>query len=594
MERKEGKKSLNECIFLSNKKGGYFVIGNPLFSQYQGLFNFIPDEWELYKTIDNISISGAGDSHSVVMRDGFFERHTAHIMERFWFSDTNLVYEVHGATEVILDLDFRRIHDYDDRGRIYSVYREKDNLIIEYKKYSDFDLRNLSETKFLVLKGVSSFTPINQWIKKDYSYDKSRGIRSELYVFRALSFVPKDIRVVFGFGSTKKEAINNASSKVGIDISSLLLDRELAAAALNNLVVDLDYKKKKVAGIFAGYPWFYQFWGRDEAIALIGLISNKHYEKSKEIIIRMVESLDENGILHNRWPESELMSADATGWLFKRIHQLLIDVNKENRLIKLFSKKELRLIYDKLCRYVDYSKRITKDGLIVNKSLETWMDTADKDWKDVRSGARIEIQALYLSIYALGEDLTMMLKEENAEFTILKNRLKEKVRDVFFSEGILCDGYENGYLDKTIRPNVFLAYYAYPNLFSREEWRVIFNKTIAACWLEWGGFSTIDKSSHLFRNEHTGISNESYHRGDSWFFVNNIAATCMMHLDARYFHEYVRKIRLASITEMTHMGFLGQCAEVSSAKELSSKGCLAQAWSAGTLIEMLNEYHKEH
>jgi glycogen debranching enzyme len=212
----------------------------------------------------------------------------------------------------------------------------------------------------------------------------------------------------------------------------------------------------------------------------------------------------------------------------------------------------------------------------------------------VRAGARIEIQALHLAIYSLGEDLTSMLEKENADFTLLKERIKEKTKHLFFTDGILCDGFENGNLDKTIRPNVFLAYYAYPNLFSKDEWKKIFNKTIEACWLDWGGFSTIDKSNYMFRNEHTGFNNESYHRGDSWFFINNIAATCMLHLDKHYFFDYIKTIRRASVTEMIHRGFLGQCAEVSSAKELCSRGALAQAWSAGTLIELLSEYHKDN
>lgn len=593
MEKIEGNIFPKECIFLSSKRGGYFVLGSSTFSQYQGLFEFLPREWELYKTIDEIIPVGLNGSSSIVMQDGFFERHTEHIMERFWFSENNLIYEVHGNTEIVLNLDFRRIHDYDDKGRIYSVYREKDNLIIEYKKYSDNSLQNLVETKFMVIKGVASFTPLNEWIKKEYEYDRSRGVKSDLYVYKALSFLPKDVRVVFGFGLTKKEALSNASRNVKINISNLILDRELAASALNNLVVTFEYNKRKVRGIFAGYPWFYQFWGRDETIAVIGLIANKHYDYAKEILMRLVDSLDENGVLHNRWPESELRSADATGWLFKRLHQLLIDSEREKRFIKLFSRRELALIYDKLCRYTDYSKSLMSEDLIVNKPLETWMDTADREWKDVRSGARIEIQALHLALYAFGEDLTTILREENAEFTILKDKIRDKTRDIFLADGTLCDGYENGNLDRTIRPNVFLAYYVYPELFSKDEWRKIFDRTLEACWLEWGGLSTIDKNSYLFRSEHTGINNESYHRGDSWFFVNNIAALCMMHLDRKHYAEYIKKIRKASVTEMTYMGFLGQCAEVSSAKELCSRGCLAQAWSAGTLIEFLDEYHKE-
>ncbi|MFA6072864.1 MAG: amylo-alpha-1,6-glucosidase [Candidatus Woesearchaeota archaeon] len=594
MEKKEeGGHFPKESVFLSDKSGGYFALDGDSFTQYQGLIHFLPSEWELYKTIEDIRPKGINAKSIVVMQDGFFEKHTGHVIERFWFSSTNLIYEIHGSKEVSLQLDFRKIHDYDDKGRIYNIYQEKDMLIIEYKKYDDLDLKNFSYSKFLVLKGVKSYELVNKWIKKNYAYDELRNSKSEFYVYDALTFILEDIRIVFGFGSTKKEAIDNANKKVEINIHNLILDTEIAAVAMSNLIVNLHYKNKNIKGIIAGLPWFYQLWGRDEAISLIGLITAKEYAQTKEIMMRLIESLDDDGCLHNRWPESMLKSADATGWLFKRIHQFFIVLERENKLNKLFSSKELNLIFDKISRYAKYSLSLIHEDLIVNKPLETWMDTMDKEGKDVRSGARIEIQALHLAIYALGEDLVKLLKKENATFTILKDALKEKTRNTFFVDGLICDGYENGVLDRTLRPNVFLAYYIYPQLFSKEEWELAFDKVIDACFLDWGGFSTIDKNNYLFREEHTGMNNESYHRGDSWFFVNNISALCMLHLNSKKYHEYIKKIRKASVTEMIEMGFIGNCAEISSAKKLCSRGCLAQAWSVATLVELLHEYYKE-
>ncbi|MGV8161764.1 MAG: amylo-alpha-1,6-glucosidase [Candidatus Nanoarchaeia archaeon] len=582
-----------ECIFLADREGGYFALDGSLLTQYQGLFHFLSDEWELYKTIENIRPFGTKSSSVIVLQDGFFERHTEHVTERFWFSLKNLVYEIHGDKEVSLELDFRRIHDYNDKGRIYVISQEKDELIIEYKKYEDDSLKELNESKFLVVKGIAGFNLANEWIKKEYVYDKVRGARNEFYVYNACTITLEDTRLTFGFGDTKKEAKKNANKRTEIEIKNLILDTEIAEAALSNLIVSFKYNGKKTSGIFAGYPWFYQFWGRDEAISLIGLIKNKKHEHVKEILMRMINSLDNNGCLGNRWPESKLGSADSTGWLFKRTHQFLQELEKENKLKKVFSKKELRKIYEKISKYAKYSESLMKNGLIMNKPLETWMDTTDREGRDLREGARIEIQALHLAAYSLGEDLTQILKKENADFTMLKEKLKQKVKETFISDEMIVDGFVGEEQDLTIRPNIFLAYYAYPHLFSKEEWVYAFNKIIETCWLEWGGFSSINKNHYLFRAEHTGMTNESYHRGDSWFFVNNIAATCMMHIDRKYYYEYIHKIRIASVTEMTHHGFLGQCAELSSAKELCSRGALAQAWSAATLIEMLHEWHRE-
>ncbi len=583
---------MKECIFLSDKSGGYFALDGSEFSSYQGLFHFLGDEWELYKTIDDLKPVGVSDQSQVFMQDGFFERNTAHVIEKFFYSKHTLVYEVEGAKEVVLSLDFRRIHDFNDKGRIYSITKEKDMVIIEYKKYEDDSLAVLKETKYLAIKGVLKYTHVGDWIKKDYEYDKLRASKSDFYVYRAISFTPINEQIVFGFGSTKRDAITHASRKVELPINNMILNTEIASSALRNLMVDVRHKDKDVMGVFAGLPWFYQFWGRDECISLIGPITDGHYMFAKHVIMRLVASLDSNGCLHNRWPESELKSADSTLWLFKRIHQLLIVLEKNSRTKEFFSKRELENIYEKLTIYVGHSQKILSayTRLFVNGPKETWMDTTDKDGRDTRSGARVEIQALTIAVYDFAEYLRNLLKKEKAlDFLKCRDDLIDNTRRFLFRDSMLWDGYENEHLDRTIRPNIFIAYYAYPSLLFKEEWTSVFKKTIDACYLDWGGFASIDKSNPLFRWEHTGINNESYHRGDSWFFINNIAATCMHQLDDITFLEQIKKIRNASVCEMNTMGFIGACAELSSAKELCSRGCLAQAWSAATLIELLRE-----
>jgi glycogen debranching enzyme len=587
---------MKECVFLSNKAGGYFALDGIDFSAYQGLFHFLQGEWELYKTIDNLKPIGATGQSKIFMQDGFFERHTDHIVEKFFYSRNALIYEVEGAKDVLLSLDFRRIHDFDDKGRIYSVTKEKDVLIIEYEKYEDDSLKKLNETKYLAIKGISSYSHIGDWVRRDYEYDKSRGSKSEFYVYRALSFTPINEQVVFGFGETKREAITHSSRKVEIPADNILLNTEIASNALRNLMVDIKYKDKDVMGIFAGLPWFYQFWGRDECISLIGPITKGQYMFAKHVMMRLIDGLDNDGCLHNRWPESELKSADSTLWLFKRIHQLILILEKERRTKEFFSRRELNRIYEKLTIYAAHTQKLLNayTGLVINGPKETWMDTTDRDGKDTRSGARVEIQALTIALYDFAEYLRNLLKKEKMiDFLKLRDNLIDNTRRFLFRDSMLWDGYDNEALDRTIRPNVFLAYSAYANLLFKEEWVAIFKKTIDACWLDFGGFSTIDKNSPLMRWVYTGMNNESYHRGDSWFFINNIAATCMHQLDDLTFMDYIKKIRNASVTEMNTMGFIGQCAELSSAKELCSRGCLAQAWSAATLMELLHELGEE-
>jgi glycogen debranching enzyme len=128
---------------------------------------------------------------------------------------------------------------------------------------------------------------------------------------------------------------------------------------------------------------------------------------------------------------------------------------------------------------------------------------------------------------------------------------------------------------------------------SANEWKLAFDFAIKEMWLDWGGFSSISKNSHRFKVEYTGENDASYHNGDSWYFMNNYAAIAMHRLDKVYYAKYIDRILHAGKEELLFSGFIGASAELSSSKELRSEGCLAQAWSAASLVELMFELKKQ-
>ncbi len=266
-----------------------------------------------------------------------------------------------------------------------------------------------------------------------------------------------------------------------------------------------------------------------------------------------------------------------------------------------------------------------------NLKLETWMDTGICDARidntdisssgkketiiDDREGFRIEIQALRLKMYSLMKELCNLTndREKYLEYKKLEEDTRQKVKKVFWEPPVLIDGVDigddnDGKEDRTIRPNIFIAYYVYPELLIEEEWDDCFEHALKRLWLDWGGISTIDKKDKLFCNEYTGENNRSYHRGDSWFWLNCLAAICMHRLDKKlgktigftndkHIGKYkiaVDKIIDACCEEILFKGFIGHHAELSSAKELRAEGCLCQAWSAAMFIELINEVYFNH
>ena len=207
----------------------------------------------------------------------------------------------------------------------------------------------------------------------------------------------------------------------------------------------------------------------------------------------------------------------------------------------------------------------------------------DTDFQgDNREGIRLEIQALRLNMYRLMFELT-----QDHKYKVLENVLRLKARQHFWDKKILADGLN----DFTIRPNIFIAHYAYPELLSREEWEACFENSLKALWLEWGGLSTIDKNNQLFTDANTGEDSKSYHRGDSWFWINNMAALALHGVNKTKFSKHVQKIIEASAEDILWKGCIGCHSEISSAKELSSRGCFNQAWSNAMFIEMVDEVY---
>jgi glycogen debranching enzyme len=186
-------------------------------------------------------------------------------------------------------------------------------------------------------------------------------------------------------------------------------------------------------------------------------------------------------------------------------------------------------------------------------------------------------------MYRLMFDLT-----QNQKYKVLENILKNKVRERFWNGKNLADGLS----DWTIRPNIFIAAYVYPELLSNKEWEICLENSLKNLWLDWGGLSTIDKNNRLFTEIDTGEDIKSYHRGDSWFWLNNLAAIQLNKINNKKFQRYIQKIISASTEDILWKGCIGCASELSSAKELSSRGCFNQAWSNAIYLELIDEIFK--
>lgn len=567
------KEVLSGDFILTNRRGSFYY--SSLNTKFGGWFIL---EGEMFKILEGFS----GDFE--YLENNFYQinRKGSVLDETFFpFGENSLIYG--SSSEVEMVLDIRKAFDNRVWGRNYKINVEDGRTIISFLKRTDKredDSNGVREFEiFVVVNGVGS--EIGEWVEKKYELDSKRNsLPDTRYVYRALKLKPGryvisaglDLEKVLSQNKSVSETWENLREKQKEYFKTFVdggLENFCLQTALDSLVNHFDSRL-----VYAGLPWFFQEWSRDIAVSCKGLMINGEYELVKKILLEQLNYILDDGRLPSRYQEYEggpLESADSIGWVFLRLGELA-------RLGKL-SDDELKSVKGKLVGVIEKLLTYhTKKGLAMNNKLETWMDTID------RSGACIEIQALRLRMYKLAFELT-----QDRKYKLLEDELKVKVRGEFWDDEKLVDRIG----DLAARPNVFLAAYVYPHLLTKDEWAAAFEYVLERNFLNWGGLATIDAKDKRFVSTYSGENNKSYHNGDSWFWVNNLAALMMLRIDRIRFKDYIRKIFTASQNELLWSGAVGCSAELSSASDLKSEGCVLQAWSCSTLLELMEELTKK-
>lgn len=574
-------------LLLTNKKGNFF--STPAMSKYNGLIHWDSALQTYCKSIEQFTLSG--NVVEVINRIHEVERRYEHgAIERFHLSNNALHYEVEGYKEALfLDLDMRRLDDYSTNGRHYDVKMRDGKLVIHYQKADVYE-------QVLVIEGIpeEGFTLIGEWQERHYPYDARRGDGGGAWIYRVGRIaVPGKLSLLITHSSTEEKALRKAayatahkrkffeSSKAYVKnaYKTGMIEADLALAALDSLVTKGDF-----TGILAGLPWFTQYWSRDELISLGALIKSEQYSLVKDILVRYYELL-ERGLLPAQYPKDGNNAIDSLGWLAKRTLDLLRAL--EGNLKEYFTRIELAYLRDRMAHAVDWLEK-ERGCPVTNAPGETWMDAVVDGYG--REGARIEVQAGQLCCLSLLSFLEQKTRRLPMRWKRHRRECVKELRERFYRDGKVADGLIDDELEMTQRPNLFLAYYLAPDLLSPEEWRAAFDYALEKLWLPWGGLSSLSRYSRHFHGHYTGSDDRSYHNGDSWYWVNCLAAICLQRIDKERYASYISHLRDAAVNDLLWQGALGHASELSSADEQEWGGTFSQAWSAAMLYELLMEF----
>ncbi|MEM4336852.1 MAG: amylo-alpha-1,6-glucosidase [Candidatus Woesearchaeota archaeon] len=578
----------DDNFILTNGIGGYASLSDENVTKFQGVY--FTEGFECYKVIENIFTEGK--TNILINRFTYVARDKEDCIEYFFMprGKNAFIYELSKKKEVHIILDCRKQLDFDDRGRKYRIYFKDGIIFIDYSKTN----RNKIDYHIYIaiIPNDWDYKKVSKWEERNYSYDIRRGSLSKLWVYNSLVITTS--RIVFGFGTNEEKAKENALSirdtKINSELPSVelkfILDQKVnmaylcAQQSLYKLITSINNEE----GIFAGFYWFNQFWTRDELVSVGALLALKDFSLAKKILMKQLKYIGEDGRLPNRNPPTNNESADSIGWLFKRFYDLFKILEKRGVIEKYFSNKEIRQIKITTEKVIhSIIKNYSDDGVLIRNNLqETWMDTKQA----CRDGLRIEIQALQLAIYRFLALISSITKDSvSLRYADYKEKeLKKKVRETFWNGHYLKDGKD----DETIRPNIFLVYYVYPYLLSRKEWVKCFDNILPRLYTGFG-LSSLDIHNKSFHPYHTGENDESYHNGDSWYWLNNIAAISLYKVAKFKYAKYIHNIMWGSTNDLLWQGIPGAASEISSAKKQEAFGAFCQAWSNATYIEMIKE-----
>lgn len=308
--------------------------------------------------------------------------------------------------------------------------------------------------------------------------------------------------------------------------------------ALNWLTLTTDelVTEQQGMGIYAGLPWFNEYWGRDMFISMPGtcLVSGQ-FDVAKQILLDFAKFQDKNpesptyGRIPNRAnPEGILYNTtDGTPRFVIQAFELLEYSGDTAFVGEIYP--AVKLSIDASCRNFTDDK-----GYLTHADADTWMDVKRNGIPGSPRGNRAnDIQALWYGQLEAGSRLAELVGDkESAERWL---RLAGKIRSNF--EHDYCDKEGNmvydhlnsdGTPDKQFRPNQLYCF----EMIGDEEFK---KKVTRRCWEEltypWGVASLAQWDTQFHpqhENWHYYHKDDAYHNGTVWLWNNGVAMQRMI------------------------------------------------------------------
>ncbi len=334
--------------------------------------------------------------------------------------------------------------------------------------------------------------------------------------------------------ASRRGRIQRILDKSLFSSSDSTFDKSLAWAkiSMDALVTDQGMK-----GIWAGLPWFNDYWGRDSFISLAGAtLWLGNFETARQILLDFAakQDTDTTSASFGRIPnlitpkQTIYNTADGTPWFVHGVFSYYRWTSDRDFLLKVFPVVE-RAFEGTVKFHLD------KNFFLVHGDQETWMDAVGPGRPYTPRGDRaVDIQWLWYrqlmeTRFLSGRAGETKLRDltENMAAVVLKN-FNERFVDR--ENSLLYDHlHPDGALDSTYRPNQLFALPMISDGSLRA--RIIENVTrkLAYPW----GIASLDQGDPNFHPFHHDepyyVPDAAYHNGTVWlwltgFFVSGLTS----------------------------------------------------------------------
>ena len=405
----------------------------------------------------------------------------------------------------------------------------------------------------------------------------------------------------------RRDHVRSLLETASVDLGSDEWNRAYAwaRASMDELIMNARGK-----GIYAGFHWFPNYWGRDTFICLPSAALNVGQLEDARSILRSFlrfQRTDRNDRFLGRLPnivnpgELQYEGVDGTWWHVRASYRYIQARRAAGNADEVYEQEfaaALSLMIDGAER-----KAVDENGLLLHGDGETWMDAGGSSHPYSPRGDRaVEVEALYYNALRVAQWLAgeQGRSEDATYYGTLAGRTAGSFRALFWSSKRqqLADHInEDGSGDFQIRPNTILAVFAvedvWPPLLTQSQLEAVVNRAWERLVLPYG-VTSLDPHDPQFKPRHLDLQHyyydAAYHNGDVWYWLSGpmIHALCKVGRT----DDALTMIQ-PLVDEVLYHGAVGAIREIrdggDTGKTEEFGGATFQAWSMAEFIRAVHE-----